>query len=261
MSGSGKSSLAFDTIYAEGQRRYVESLSTYARQFLEQMRQARRRFDRRAVAGHRHRAEVGARATRARSVGTITEIYDYLRLLWARVGDVELLPLQQADHRRTHPADGRPVLALARRHALLGAGAGHPRPGRATSPPSSSAAPRRLRARQHRRRAGRAGRAARRWTPTSAHTIEIFIDRLVQKDGIRQRLTDSIELAAKLADGLVKISPLEGDDILFSREVRLPHLRHHLPGDHAPPVLASTTRPAPARRATASGRRCSSTPI
>ena len=69
------------------------------------------------------------------------------------------------------------------------------------------------------------------------HTIEVFVDRLVKKDGIRQRLTDSIELAAKLAEGIVKISPLEGDDLLFSEKFACIDLRHHLSGDHAAPVL------------------------
>src|ERR671910_560341 len=87
MSGSGKSSLAFDTIYAEGQRRYVESLSTYARQFLEQMGKP----DVDSIDGLSPAIAIeqkqGSRNPRS-SVGTITEIYDYLRLLWARVGEV-----------------------------------------------------------------------------------------------------------------------------------------------------------------------------
>ena len=73
--------------------------------------------------------------------------------------------------------------------------------------------------------------------PDKPHTIEVFIDRLVKKDGIRQRLTDSIELAAKLADGLVKISPLEGDDLLFSEKFACSTCGISLPGDRAPPVL------------------------
>ena len=92
-----------------------------------------------------------------------------------------------------------------------------------------------------------------------AHTIEVFVDRLVKKDGIRQRLTDSIELAAKLADGIVKISPLRGRRPAVLGEVRLHDLRHQLPRDHAAPVLLQQPA-APARPATASARRCSSIP-
>src|SRR5436853_5819180 len=87
LSGSGKSSLAFDTIYAEGQRRYVESLSAYARQFLDQMKKP----DLDAIEGLSPAISIeqkgGSRNPRS-TVGTVTEIYDYLRLLWARVGDV-----------------------------------------------------------------------------------------------------------------------------------------------------------------------------
>ncbi len=86
LSGSGKSSLAFDTLYAEGQRRYVESLSAYARQFLSLMEKAGRRPHRRAVAGDFHRTEINLSQPRS-TVGTITEIHDYLRLLYARVGE------------------------------------------------------------------------------------------------------------------------------------------------------------------------------
>jgi excinuclease ABC subunit A len=86
LSGSGKSSLAFDTIYAEGQRRYVESLSAYARQFLGLMEKPDVDVHRGALAGHLHRAEDGVGRNPRSTVGTVTEIYDYLRLLWARVG-------------------------------------------------------------------------------------------------------------------------------------------------------------------------------
>ena len=88
----------------------------------------------------------------------------------------------------------------------------------------------------------------------------MFVDRLVQKEGIRQRLTDSIELAAKLAGGLVKISPLEGEDILFSEKFACPTCGTTYPGDRAPPVLVQQPGRAPAPPATASAPRCSSTP-
>ena len=92
------------------------------------------------------------------------------------------------------------------------------------------------------------------------HTIEVYVDRLVKKDGIRQRLTDSIELAAKLAEGIVKISPLEGERPALLREVRLHDLRHLATRRSRRGCSRSTTRTAPARPATASAPRCSSIP-
>ena len=258
LSGSGKSSLAFDTIYAEGQRRYVESLSAYARQFLDQMHKP----DVDSIEGLSPAISIeqktGSRNPRS-TVGTATEIYDYLRLLWARVGTVHCyncgLPIasqtiqQMVDLVLELPEGARfsvlapvvreqkgtftTVLAKLRQDGFV--------------------------------RANIDGELAELAEPPAlaegkTHTIEVFVDRLVKKDGIRQRLTDSIELAAKLADGIVKISPLEGDDLLFSREVRLHDLRHHAIRRSRRACSRSTTRPAPARPATASAPRCSSIP-
>ena len=216
LSGSGKSSLAFDTIYAEGQRRYVESLSAYARQFLDQMHKP----DVDSIEGLSPAISIeqktGSRNPRS-TVGTATEIYDYLRLLWARVGTVHCyncgLPIasqtiqQMVDQVLELPEGARfsvlapvvreqkgsftTVLAKLRQDGFV--------------------------------RANIDGELAELAEPPAlaegkAHTIEVFVDRLVKKDGIRQRLTDSIELAAKLADGIVKITPLEGDDLLFSEK-------------------------------------------
>jgi excinuclease ABC subunit A len=216
LSGSGKSSLAFDTIYAEGQRRYVESLSAYARQFLDQMHKP----DVDSIEGLSPAISIeqktGSRNPRS-TVGTATEIYDYLRLLWARVGTVHCyncgLPIasqtiqQMVDQVLELPEGARfsvlapvvreqkgsftTVLAKLRQDGFV--------------------------------RANIDGELAELAEPPAlaegkTHTIEVFVDRLVKKDGIRQRLTDSIELAAKLADGIVKITPLEGDDLLFSEK-------------------------------------------
>ena len=98
LSGSGKSSLAFDTLYAEGQRRYVESLSAYARQFLFMMEKPGRGLHRRSVPGHLHRAK--STSHNPRSTGTITEIYDYLRLLFARVGSPAVLIMIRPSRRK-----------------------------------------------------------------------------------------------------------------------------------------------------------------
>jgi excinuclease ABC subunit A len=220
LSGSGKSSLAFDTIYAEGQRRYVESLSAYARQFLEQ----RGKPDVDSIDGLSPAIAIeqksGSRNPRS-SVGTITEIYDYLRLLWARIGQVFCWqcgqPIacqtvqQMVDHVLGFPegtrfsvlaplvrdkkGDFAQELARLRHDGFVRANIDGELVELAEPP---------------------------RLDKEKAHTIEVFVDRLVRKDGIRQRLTESTELAAKLAGGLVKISPLEGEDLLFSEKFACP---------------------------------------
>ena len=127
LSGSGKSSLAFDTIYAEGQRRYVESLSAYARQFLEMMQKP----DVDHIDGLSPAISIEQKTTSKNprsTVGTVTEIYDYLRLLFARVGvpysPATGLPIES----QTVSADGRPRAGAARGHAPLPAGADRARP-------------------------------------------------------------------------------------------------------------------------------------
>jgi excinuclease ABC subunit A len=220
MSGSGKSSLAFDTIYAEGQRRYVESLSAYARQFLEQMGKP----DVDSIDGLSPAIAIeqksGSRNPRS-SVGTITEIYDYLRLLWARVGDVECYRCSKpiAAHSIQQMVDTILALPDGTRFSVLA-------PVIRDQEGDFKTELGRLRHDGYVRANidGELAELAEPPTldPNQRHTIEVFIDRLVQKEGIRQRLTDSIELAAKLADGLVKISPLEGDDILFSEKFACP---------------------------------------
>ena len=147
LSGSGKSSLAFDTIYAEGQRRYVESLSAYARQFLGQMEKP----DVDSIEGLSPAISIDQKTTSRNprsTVGTVTEIYDYLRLLWARIGKPHCYncgapisgPVAGADHRpRAHPG---------RRDAVHGHGAGGPRAkGRVRADCWRRCAPRAMRAR------------------------------------------------------------------------------------------------------------------
>jgi excinuclease ABC subunit A len=220
MSGSGKSSLAFDTIYAEGQRRYVESLSTYARQFLEQM--GKPDVDSidglsPAIAIEQKQASRNPRS----SVGTITEIYDYLRLLWARVGEVSCWTCGQriASHTIQQMVDQVLAFAEGTRFSVLAP---------VIRDKKGDFSTELLRLRQDGYvRANIDGELAEladppKLEPEQSHTIEVFIDRLVQKEGIRQRLTDSVELAAKLTGGLVKISPLEGEDILFSEKFACP---------------------------------------
>ncbi len=162
LSGSGKSSLAFDTIYAEGQRRYVESLSAYARQFLEMMQKP----DVDQIDGLSPAISIEQKTTSKNprsTVGTVTEIYDYMRLLWARVGvpysPATGLPIES----QTDFADGRPRAGAAGRHAHLRAGAGRARP-QGRIPQGTRRVPAQgLPARQDRRRVlrDRRGQAAR----------------------------------------------------------------------------------------------------
>ncbi|BDF98961.1 UvrABC system protein A [Actinomyces oris K20] len=203
LSGSGKSSLAFDTIFAEGQRRYVESLSSYARQFLGQMDKP----DVELIEGLSPAVSIDQKSTSRNprsTVGTVTEIYDYLRLLYARAGiqhcpvcDAVIssqTPQQIVDQVRALPEGTRfQVLAPVVRgrkgeySELFGE----------------------LRGRGF-NRVRVDGAAERLDTPPTLnkrlkHDIEVIVDRLVVREGIRQRLTDSVETALGLAEGLVII--------------------------------------------------------
>ena len=177
LSGSGKSSLAFDTIYAEGQRRYVESLSAYARQFLDQMEKP----DVDSIEGLSPAISIEQKTTSRNprsTVGTITEIYDYLRLLYARLGVPHCpncgTPHQRAD-RDSRSCDR--VLELPEGARLQRARAARARAqGRVPEGAARVRAPG-LRARAHRRRRVRAGRRRRRSTK-KRHDIDLVVDRL-----------------------------------------------------------------------------------
>ena len=203
LSGSGKSSLAFDTIFAEGQRRYVESLSSYARMFLGQVDKPDVDF----IEGLSPAVSIDQQSTSKNprsTVGTITEIYDYMRLLWARIGHphcpecgeeiTQQTPQQIVDILQEYPERTRlqilaPVVSARKGEFvdlfkdLLTQGYSRARVDGETVQLS---APPKL-AKQYK------------------HTIEVVVDRIVIKDGIHQRLTDSIETALKLADGRVLI--------------------------------------------------------
>src|SRR6476646_6528718 len=215
LSGSGKSSLAFDTIFAEGQRRYVESLSAYARQFLGQMDKPDVDFIEGlspAISIDQKSASRNPRST----VGTITEVYDYLRLLYARIGvphcpndgtRVERQTPQQIVDRVLKLPDGTRFQVLA--PVVRG------RKGEYESLLADLSAQGYVRARidgEVRELAEMIGD-----TPKLAryeqHTIEVVVDRLVRRDGIERRLTDSLETALRLAEGVaeVELVPREGD--------------------------------------------------
>ena len=220
LSGSGKSSLAFDTIYAEGQRRYVESLSAYARQFLEQMEKP----DVDLIDGLSPAISIEQKTTGSNprsTVGTVTEIYDYLRLLFANIGvphcpncgrEISSQSLERIiDMVMLYPADERiNVLAPVVR-------------GRKGEFKKELAA---LRTRGFTRaRIDGAFVALEAEIPLDRrknHTIDVLVDRLIVRAGVEKRLSDSVHLALKLADDVVIINTLGGGDRLFSRRLACP---------------------------------------
>ncbi len=217
LSGSGKSSLAFDTIYAEGQRRYVESLSSYARQFLEQMEKP----DVDLIDGLSPAIAIEQKTTGSNprsTVGTVTEIYDYLRLLFANVGVphchlcgreiasqsleriVDMVMLSPNDERvnvlapivRGRKGEFKKELQSLRTRGFT-----------------------KVRVDGQVRSLDEDIKLDRRRN----HTIDVIVDRVILKPGIERRLTESIEIALNLADDVVVINTLEGGDRLFSRKL------------------------------------------
>jgi excinuclease ABC subunit A len=203
VSGSGKSSLAFDTIYAEGQRRYVESLSVYARQFLEQMDKP----DVESIEGLSPAISIEQKTTSKNprsTVGTVTEVYDYLRLLFARVGvpHCHVCGRRISSQTIQQMADRVLALPLGAKVALLSPLAR----GRKGEFRKEFDALRRdgyTKARINGEVVDLSGRIT--LDKRKKHTIEAVIDRLVIKDGILRRLTDSIEVAARLSGGIVSV--------------------------------------------------------
>ena len=220
LSGSGKSSLAFDTIYAEGQRRYVESLSAYARQFLGLLEKP----DVDAIEGLSPAISIDQKTTSKNprsTVGTVTEIYDYLRLLWARIGVPHC------------PKCGREIRQQSIDQIidqLMGLGEG--------TRLSVLAPVIRARKGEHAKVFEDARRSgfvrARvdgiiydlseeiRLEKNKKHSIEIVVDRIVVREDARSRLTDSIEVASKLSGGLVMADIVDGETILFSQSYACP---------------------------------------
>jgi excinuclease ABC subunit A len=230
LSGSGKSSLAFDTIYAEGQRRYVESLSAYARQFLGQMDKPDVDFIEGlspAISIDQKSASRNPRST----VGTITEVYDYLRLLYARIGvphcpehgvRLERQSPQQIVDRLVELPDGTRFQVLA--PVVRG------RKGEYETMLEDLSAQGYVRARIDGETFEIAEflKEGERLARYEQHTIEVVVDRLVRREGIERRLTDSVETALRLAEGVVEIEivPREGEGeaetLTFSQHLACP---------------------------------------
>ena len=220
LSGSGKSSLAFDTIYAEGQRRYMESLSSYARQFLGQMEKP----DVEKIEGLSPAISIDQKSTNRNprsTVGTVTEIYDYFRLLYARIGIPHCPNCGREIARQTVDQMVDRIMELPEKTRI-----------------QILAPVVRGRKGEHQKvfdRARRAGYVRLRvdgnlydvseeikLEKNIKHNIEIVIDRLVVKDGIQRRLTDSVENALQLADGLLQVDVVDGEMMQFSQSFACP---------------------------------------
>ena len=227
LSGSGKSSLAFDTIYAEGQRRYVESLSAYARQFLEQMEKP----DVDMIEGLSPAISIEQKTTGSNprsTVGTVTEIYDYLRLLFANIGAphcyncgraissqsleriLDLVMLYPTDARinvlapivRGRKGEFKKELAALRQRGFTKA--------RIDGQFRSLDEDLKLDRRRN-------------------HNIDLVVDRVIVKSGIERRLAESLEMALTLADDIVMVNTFEGGDQLFSRRLACVHCGISMP--------------------------------
>ena len=239
LSGSGKSSLAFDTIYAEGQRRYVESLSSYARQFLGQMEKP----DVDYIEGLSPAISIDQKTTSKNprsTVGTVTEIYDYLRLLYARIGiphcpvcgkEIKQQTIDQIVDQVMALPEGSKIMVLA--PVIRGRKGEHVKEFEAA------------------RKSGYVRvrvdgliydlSETIKLEKNKKHTIEIVVDRLVIKPEIRSRLSDSIETASSLTGGLTIINVVDGKDITFSQNYACPE--HGISIDELTPRMFSFNNP------------------
>ena len=220
LSGSGKSSLAFDTIYAEGQRRYMESLSSYARQFLGQMEKP----DVESIEGLSPAISIDQKSTNRNprsTVGTVTEIYDYMRLLYARVGIPHCPKCGREIRKQTVDQMVDQIMELPERTRI-----------QLLAPIVRGRKGRHEKVLEQARRSGyvrvRIDGNLHELTETIEleknikHNIEIVVDRLVVKEGIEKRLADSIETVMKLSDGLMIVDVFEGEPIQFSQSFSCP---------------------------------------
>lgn len=239
LSGSGKSSLAFDTIYADGQRRYVESLSSYARQFLGQMEKP----DVDYIEGLSPAISIDQKTTSKNprsTVGTVTEIYDYLRLLYARIGiphcpvcgrEIKQQTVDQIVDKVLELSEGTRIQVMA---PVVRARKG-------THQKEFEAARKSGYVRV--RVDGNIYDLSEEISleKNKKHTIEIIVDRLVIKEGVRSRLADSIETAVGLTGGLAVIDVIGGEEIMFSQNYSCPE--HNISIDELSPRMFSFNNP------------------
>ncbi len=220
LSGSGKSSLAFDTIYAEGQRRYMESLSSYARQFLGQMEKP----DVDSIEGLPPAISIDQKSTNRNprsTVGTVTEIYDYFRLLYARIGIPHCPKCGKEIKKQTVDQMVDELMKLPERTRIqLLAPVVRGRKGEHVKVFEQAKRSGYVRVRVD----GNLYELSEniRLEKNRKHTIEIIIDRLVIRDGIERRLSDSIESVLKLTDGLLVVDVIDKEELTFSQSFACP---------------------------------------
>ena len=220
LSGSGKSSLAFDTIYAEGQRRYMESLSSYARQFLGQMEKP----DVESIEGLSPAISIDQKSTNRNprsTVGTVTEIYDYFRLLYARVGIPHCPKCGREIKKQTVDQMVDAIMKLPERTKI-----------QLLAPVVRGKKGRHEKVLDHAKKSGyvRARIDGNMYELTEEitldknikHNIEIIVDRLAVKPGIEKRLSDSVENVLKIADGLMIVDVIDGEPMNFSQDFSCP---------------------------------------
>ena len=220
LSGSGKSSLAFDTIYAEGQRRYMESLSSYARQFLGQMEKPSVE----SIEGLSPAISIDQKSTNRNprsTVGTVTEVYDYLRLLYARIGVPHCPKCGKEIHRQTIDQMTDKIMSLPERTRF-----------QILAPVVRGRKGMHEKVFEQARKSGYVrvcvdGNVYELSEDITLeknikHNIEIVVDRLVVKEGIESRLTESIENAMNLSDGLMIVDVIGGEPMNFSMNFACP---------------------------------------
>ncbi len=220
VSGSGKSSLAFDTIYAEGQRRYMESLSSYARQFLGQMEKP----DVDSIEGLSPAISIDQKSTNRNprsTVGTVTEIYDYMRLLYARVGIVHCPKCGREIKKQSVDQIVDQIMSLPERTRF-----------QVLAPVVRGRKGEHVKVLESARKSGYVRVRVDgiiyelseeiKLEKNKKHNIEIVVDRLSVKEGMEKRLTEAVESALALADGLVMIDIIDGDMLNFSQSFACP---------------------------------------
>ena len=220
LSGSGKSSLAFDTIYAEGQRRYMESLSSYARQFLGQMEKP----DVESLEGLPPAISIDQKSTNRNprsTVGTVTEVYDYFRLLFARVGIPHCPKCGKEIKKQTVDQMVDDIMKLPERSKIL-----------LLAPVVRGRKGEHVKVLEKAKKSGyvRVIVDGNQYDLTEEikleknikHSIDIVVDRLVVREGIEKRLSDSIETVLQLADGLMTVDVVDGEELHFSQSFSCP---------------------------------------
>lgn len=239
LSGSGKSSLAFDTIYAEGQRRYVESLSSYARMFLGQMEKPNVE----SIDGLSPAISIDQKTTSKNprsTVGTVTEIYDYLRLMYARVGVPHCPVCGREIKQQTVDQIVDKVLLLEEKTKI-----------QVLAPVVRAKKGEHVKELDKARKGGFVRVRVDgniydlseeiKLEKNKKHTVEVVVDRLVVGEKIRSRLADSVEIASKLAGGLVVVNIINGEDMLFSQNYACPE--HGISIEELSPRMFSFNNP------------------